>query len=215
MSGGNFTRREYGYGTRTPHPVFALFGSSSSSDSVSRLRPYRPPYDGRREVYYPWQRSVPNPPGFPDEENVIFPSGLTPDQQQSALNKLKKDIYNPTPKKLIRGLSLYYRNNSSSRDIPPANDNDGKNCAVCLEDFEPRESVMLTPCNHMFHEECIVPWIKSKGKCPVCRYDLCDRIRRPTDVADVNVQSDDLLAMELMTVIRAMEEAFLWGNASQ
>lgn len=32
------------------------------------------------------------------------------------------------------------------------NDENSKRCAVCLEDFEPRQEVMLTPCRHMFHE---------------------------------------------------------------
>lgn len=104
-------------------------------------------------------------------------SKLTPEAQERALKKLKKEIYNPMTKRMTRRLSLYYRDNakylmneSKERDF---SDDDEKRCAICLEDFETRQEVMVTPCNHMFHEDCIVPWVKSNGQCPVCRYSFC------------------------------------------
>ncbi|KAH7910451.1 hypothetical protein BJ138DRAFT_1087664 [Hygrophoropsis aurantiaca] len=53
-----------------------------------------------------------------------------------------------------------------------------KDCAVCKEQFsleteDSDELVVVTlPCKHPFHESCIVPWLKSSGTCPVCRYAL-------------------------------------------
>jgi len=53
-----------------------------------------------------------------------------------------------------------------------------KDCAVCKDQFklgtdDPDEQIVITlPCKHPFHEGCIVPWIKSSGTCPVCRYAL-------------------------------------------
>ncbi|KAI0348286.1 hypothetical protein BDW22DRAFT_1480109 [Trametopsis cervina] len=53
-----------------------------------------------------------------------------------------------------------------------------KDCAVCKDQFQlgtedPDEQVVVTlPCKHPFHEPCIVPWLKSSGTCPVCRYQL-------------------------------------------
>lgn len=50
-----------------------------------------------------------------------------------------------------------------------------KDCAVCKEQFnveteDPDEQVVVTlPCTHVFHEGCIIPWLKSSGTCPVCR----------------------------------------------
>jgi len=53
-----------------------------------------------------------------------------------------------------------------------------QDCAVCKDQFklgtdDPDEQVVVTlPCTHPFHEGCILPWIKSSGTCPVCRYAL-------------------------------------------
>ncbi|KAF8665286.1 hypothetical protein AX16_000307 [Volvariella volvacea WC 439] len=53
-----------------------------------------------------------------------------------------------------------------------------KDCAVCKEQFsvkttDPEELVVVTlPCHHPFHQPCILPWLKSSGTCPVCRYAL-------------------------------------------
>ncbi|XP_022775833.1 uncharacterized protein LOC111317657 isoform X1 [Durio zibethinus] len=141
------------------------------------------------------------------------------DEQKNVLSKLKKEIYNPIPKQMTRRLSLYYRdqNRSNYNEREKEKDEDGKRCAICLEDFEPREQVMLTPCDHMFHEECILPWVKSHGQCPVCRFVLSERIRQTASSTSnnnfSNVPATDLFAGELISIIRAMEEAFLWGNS--
>jgi E3 ubiquitin-protein ligase RNF115/126 len=52
-----------------------------------------------------------------------------------------------------------------------------KDCAVCKDQFkleteDPEEQVVISlPCKHTFHEGCIIPWLKSSGTCPVCRYE--------------------------------------------
>jgi len=55
-----------------------------------------------------------------------------------------------------------------------------KECAVCKDTFEPSENelVITLPCSsnqkyqHTFHKDCIVPWLKQNGTCPVCRFQL-------------------------------------------
>jgi uncharacterized protein (DUF2225 family) len=27
----------------------------------------------------------------------------------------------------------------------------------------------ITPCNHLFHDECLQDWTKKNGNCPLCR----------------------------------------------
>ncbi|KAJ1441877.1 Zinc finger, RING-type [Sesbania bispinosa] len=138
--------------------------------------------------------------------------------KSTVLSKLRKQVYNPTPKRLVRKLSLYYRDNAVKdvKERVKEKDEDGKRCAICLEDFEPKEEVMLTPCNHMFHEDCIVPWLTSKGQCPVCRFVICEKVRgnsssfNRNDIA--NLEPSDLIAGELLSILRAMEEAFQLGS---
>ncbi|KAM7503297.1 hypothetical protein LguiB_002201 [Lonicera macranthoides] len=138
---------------------------------------------------------------------------LTQHEQTNALNKLKKEIYNPTPKRMIQRINLYYRDNAAgtrSNDKQKELDDDGKRCAICLDDFEPKQAVTLTPCDHMFHEECIVPWVKSHGQCPVCRFVISEQVRQravTSNANGVNIIGGDLFAGDLVSIIRAMEAA--------
>jgi len=38
----------------------------------------------------------------------------------------------------------------------------GKNlqCSVCWEDFRLDEPVRKLPCEHVYHENCIIPWLE-------------------------------------------------------
>jgi E3 ubiquitin-protein ligase RNF115/126 len=45
-------------------------------------------------------------------------------------------------------------------------------CAVCKEAYSKLEKTIKMPCNHLFHEDCIIPWLKQHNSCPVCRYEL-------------------------------------------
>ncbi|XP_071732426.1 E3 ubiquitin-protein ligase SDIR1-like [Rutidosis leptorrhynchoides] len=43
-------------------------------------------------------------------------------------------------------------------------------CSVCLETVNVGEVVRSLPCLHQFHTECIDPWLRQQGTCPVCKF---------------------------------------------
>ncbi|CAA2979133.1 E3 ubiquitin- ligase Praja-2-like isoform X1 [Olea europaea subsp. europaea] len=63
--------------------------------------------------------------------------------------------------------------------------NDSVVCAVCKEDVAAGEKITRMPCFHLYHGDCILPWLEIRNTCPVCRYEL------PTDDADYEKRQRD------------------------
>lgn len=54
-------------------------------------------------------------------------------------------------------------------EVSPEEVSKNLQCSVCMEDFKCRELVRKLPCHHLYHTDCIVPWLKMHATCPICR----------------------------------------------
>ncbi|XP_069623935.1 E3 ubiquitin-protein ligase RNF126 [Ranitomeya imitator] len=64
----------------------------------------------------------------------------------------------------------------------------GLECPVCKEDYTVGENVRQLPCNHLFHNNCIIPWLEQHDTCPVCRKSLSGQntATNPPGLTDLN-----------------------------
>ncbi|XP_027098336.2 E3 ubiquitin protein ligase RIE1 [Coffea arabica] len=45
-------------------------------------------------------------------------------------------------------------------------------CCICLTAYDDGADLQALPCNHHFHEPCIVKWLKMNATCPLCKYNI-------------------------------------------
>ncbi|XP_055823332.1 uncharacterized protein LOC129891882 isoform X2 [Solanum dulcamara] len=194
---------------RLPHaPVRVLVHNDDLTQHEPYPRPSQLPFDSPPPLWF-----------MQNSETSRDESKLSPNEQKETLNKLKKEIYNPVQSKVAKQVGLYFRglNNITTNESSKDKDEDGKRCSICLEDFVPKEMVTVTPCRHMFHEDCIVPWVKSHGSCPVCRFAICERMKQDTTDSSAprtTIATNTMPAHELMmerdliSIMSAFDETF-------
>ncbi|KAF9348415.1 hypothetical protein BGX34_002497 [Mortierella sp. NVP85] len=54
-------------------------------------------------------------------------------------------------------------------------------CSVCKDEFVKEDNCLQLKCNHIFHEDCIKPWLKTSATCPTCRYAVVPQERNDNE----------------------------------
>jgi len=60
----------------------------------------------------------------------------------------------------IRSFAWHTKNGRIGKEAEP--------CAICLDDMRHCRRIRRLPCGHMFHPECVDPWLLEKETCPLC-----------------------------------------------
>ncbi|TXG50448.1 hypothetical protein EZV62_022972 [Acer yangbiense] len=47
-----------------------------------------------------------------------------------------------------------------------------KQCVICLEEISVGSEATRMPCSHVYHQDCIVTWLKQSNLCPLCRFQM-------------------------------------------
>ncbi|XP_062101209.1 E3 ubiquitin-protein ligase RING1 [Humulus lupulus] len=149
----------------------------SSTEPVSESR--------RRNRPRPWIILRPIDPSSP------FSPILRPENPGAPRVNLRDYFFGPGMNELIEELTQNDRQGpapapeSAISSIPTIKileshlNKDTEYCPVCKEEFQLGGEAKEMPCKHIYHSDCIVPWLRLHNSCPVCRHEL------PVEVANV------------------------------
>ena len=86
--------------------------------------------------------------------------------------------YLKKPKIILRKKNIckFLNNRKKDKSIPNIVNT---SCIICLENLISEKhndltenQIIILECNHVFHETCLIKWVKDHNNCPLCRIDL-------------------------------------------
>ena len=143
-----------------------LLGQSTLRNVTRYLSP-EPQEDTNVEEHYyhlPLQIGILYRRFYTSEVNDICFDGFTPlpmDDVSQSLNTFR--YYSPSP------LSKEEINMLPTVRLTKEHLKEDLQCSICIKNFREDCQVKQVPCNHYFHAECIIPWLRKQATCPNCR----------------------------------------------
>ncbi|KAG8055088.1 hypothetical protein GUJ93_ZPchr0001g29331 [Zizania palustris] len=89
----------------------------------------------------------------------------------------------PAPQSAIDSMPVVMINLRHLRDDP--------HCPVCTDKFEVGSEAREMPCKHLYHADCIIPWLVQHNSCPVCRHPLPSPSQRADSALSSSTHSDE------------------------
>ncbi|KAH7629735.1 hypothetical protein B0T09DRAFT_340043 [Sordaria sp. MPI-SDFR-AT-0083] len=113
-----------------------------------------------------------------DQMGVLASSAPTPENRsflESLVDTLQEDVLHPPTK--IEGVSQEFLDGLDRVDRKKLKEDE--QCPICAERYLDDQYCLVVelPCHHShrFDLECVGPWLRSKGTCPMCRKEVGKR----------------------------------------
>jgi hypothetical protein len=93
------------------------------------------------------------------------------EEMENILNILFSNFRHNEPTDVVLPLTTDAINQLEEKKYSAINiDNKAVECSICQENYEESSDVIILPCKHLFHKECITQWLRNyHHKCPLCR----------------------------------------------
>ncbi|KAH9610880.1 hypothetical protein KSS87_016969, partial [Heliosperma pusillum] len=146
---------------RIKETLDAFMGQRSNSWPTSQLEvPGRTSRSSEVEMFFNGNR-----PGTRGNNGDFFlQSGLHELIEQLTVERRGPRGPVPAPQSAIDGMPTI--------KITRAHLQTDSHCPVCKDRFELGSKARQMPCNHIYHSDCIVPWLVRHNSCPVCRQEM-------------------------------------------
>lgn len=120
---------------------------------------------------------------------------------EAAIDRSMRDrqpVTNPTPDEVLDILPLFVMDKKDVEQNPE--------CPICNDINEVGDTLSQMPCLHMYHTDCIMPWLRQHNSCPMCRSELkldngsvskCLELRRENRKREGLIPLDSLSDREL------------------
>ena len=106
-----------------------------------------------------------------NEENSEEGNNEEENQEEEEEENEEDKIYNLKKEKFILNLNEFqYKHIKKYSQIKE------KKCSICLLKYRGSDIIKEFPCNHIYHKDCILKWLKKSNICPLCKYDITEDV---------------------------------------